>query len=491
MAAVPILVWFRQDLRLADQRALSAALATGRPVLPVYILDDAAAGSWKRGAASRWWLHHSLTSLAKDLSDLGAPLILRRGATALHLAELAAVTGATAVYCSRCYEPWAARLETSLKDLLVKDGVELKRYSGVLLKDPETLRTQAGDPFKVYTPYWRALNASGVPAQPLPRPEAIKAVKTKIASDKLKDWALLPTRPDWAGGMREAWRPGEAGAQSNLDLFLDHALTGYSEMRNRPDMTGTSRLSPHLHFGEISPHQCWHAAALQAAKNGGRSDKGLETFHKELVWREFSYNLLSHWPDLPEQPFRKEFAAYPWAKDGKALKAWQRGATGYPIVDAGLRELWHTGWMHNRVRMVVASFLIKHLLVPWQQGEAWFWDTLVDADLASNAASWQWVAGSGADAAPYFRIFNPITQGETFDPEGIYVRRWVPEIARLANAHLNAPWDAPQEVLRAAGIELGRTYPYPIVNHSHARERALAGYESVKAANAAKTAKTD
>ena len=474
-------------MRLADQRALSAALATGRPVLPLYVLDDAAAGNWQPGAASRWWLHHSLTSLAKDISDLGARIVLRRGDTGVQLAQVAAQTGATAVYCSHCYEPWAAQQETALKETLAPFNIELKRFAGTLLKDPQAIRTKAGDPFKVYTPYWNALNASGAPAQPLPAPKAIKSVRTRIDSGKLADWALLPSRPDWAGGMRDAWQPGEAGAQANLERFLDDALADYSDLRNRPDKTGTSRLSPHLHFGEISPHQCWFASASRAAADGGPSDKGLETFHKELVWREFSYNLLAHWPSLPEQPFRKEFAAFPWSANAQALKAWQRGATGYPMVDAGMRELWHTGWMHNRVRMVAASFLIKHLLIPWQQGEAWFWDTLVDADLASNAASWQWVAGSGADAAPYFRIFNPVTQGETFDAEGCYVRRWVPEIANLPNAYLHAPWTAPPAILSAAGVTLGITYPAPIIDHGFARQRALAGYETVKAANAART----
>ncbi len=488
MALAPILVWFRQDLRRADHRALTAAVATGRPILPVYILDDAAAGTWKPGAASRWWLHHSLVSLRKDLSDVGAHLVLRRGDTAQQLLSLADETKATTVVCTRAYEPWATQLETSLNKILAGADLELKRYSGALLKEPEAIRTQAGDPFKVYTPYWRALNATGAPAQPLPPPSAIKAVRSKVASDNLADWKLLPTRPDWAGGMRDTWHPGEAGARANLDLFLQDALKGYSDMRNRPDVVGTSRLSPHLHFGEISPHQCWHAAAAKAHADNGRSDKGLEVFHKELVWREFSYNQLIHWPTLPEEPFRAGFAAYPWLKDAKALDAWQRGATGYPIVDAGMRELWHTGWMHNRVRMIAASFLIKHLLIPWQQGEAWFWDTLVDADLASNAASWQWVAGSGADAAPYFRIFNPITQGENFDPDGAYVRRWVPEIASLPNDYLNAPWTAPALILAEAGVKIGKTYPHPIVDHVMARARALAGYESVKAAAADRSA---
>ncbi|MEQ1576088.1 MAG: deoxyribodipyrimidine photo-lyase [Hyphomicrobium sp.] len=483
MPPSPIIVWFRQDLRLSDQRALSAAVATQRPLLPVYILDDQAAGAWKLGAASRWWLHQSLNSLSNDLAVLGAPLILRRGNTGSQLAQLAAQSGATSVYCSHCYEPWAAKLETDLKRSLASSNAELKRFSGVLLKDPGTVCTKAGDPFKVYTPYWRAMNAQGAPPQPLPRPDAIKAVKSKIASDALASWGLEPAGPDWAPGLRAAWHPGESGANANLARFLDEGLTGYADMRNRPDKTGTSRLSAHLHFGEISPHQCWHAAAATAARNGDSSGKDLQTFHKELVWREFSYNLLSHWPNLPETPFRKEFAAFPWQEDTANLKAWQRGRTGYPIVDAGMRELWHTGWMHNRVRMVAASFLIKHLLIPWQQGEAWFWDTLVDADLASNAASWQWVAGSGADAAPYFRIFNPVTQGETFDPDGGYVRRWVPEIAALPNSHLQAPWTAPASILSAAGVTLGQTYPHPIVDHGLARLRALAGYESVKSAN--------
>lgn len=488
MALAPILVWFRLDLRLSDHRALTAAIATGRPVLPVYILDDEAAGDWKPGAASRWWLHHSLKSLSRDLADVGAKLVLRRGETGTVLTKLAQETKATTVVCTRCYEPWAAAQEVALKAALGSAGIELKRYPGALLKEPDQLRTQAGDPFKVYTPYWRALNASGAPLAPVAKPAAIPAIKSKVASDALSEWGLLPTRPDWAAGMRECWSPGEAGAHANLDSFLDSALTDYSDDRNRPDKRGTSRLSPHLHFGEISPHQCWYGAAAAAAADNGRSDKGLEVFHKELVWREFSYNLLSHWPALPHAPFRPDFAAFPWRDDAAALKAWQRGQTGYPIVDAGMRELWHTGWMHNRVRMIVASFLIKHLLIPWQQGEAWFWDTLVDADLASNAASWQWVAGSGADAAPYFRIFNPITQGETFDPDGIYIRRWVPEIAGLPGPYLNSPWTAPEAALSAAGVRLGDTYPLPIVEHAEARARALAGYESVKAATARRTA---
>ncbi len=483
MSKKPILVWFRQDLRLSDNRALSAAVATGAPVMAVYVLDDVSPGAWRMGGASRWWLHQSLTSLSASLKTAGVRLLLRRGAAPDVIGTLAVDTGATAVYCTRSYEPWAAKVEVALKTKLSTHGSELKRFAGALLREPEELRTQAGDPFKVYTPFWRSLSSKGAPAVPLPAPTQITPVKSKIVSDDLAAWTLLPTKPDWAGGMREHWQPGEAGAQARLRRFLDAALKTYTEDRNRPDVEGTSRLSPHLHFGEISPHQCWHAAVAAAEQQRG-ADKGLETFCKEIVWREFAHQLLVHWPHLPEKPFRPEFAAFPWSKDKAALRAWQRGQTGYPIVDAGMRELWHTGYMHNRVRMIVASFLIKHLLIPWQEGEAWFWDTLVDADLANNAASWQWVAGSGADAAPYFRIFAPVTQGEKFDPEAVYVRRWVPEIARLPNSVIHAPWTAPDAILKTAGVVLGKTYPHPIVDHAAARQLALAGYEKVKAANA-------
>lgn len=485
MAKPPIVVWFRQDLRLTDHRALSAAVATGAPVTLVYVLDDVSPGIWKMGGASRWWLYHSLASLSAGLEALGARLVLRQGAAAEVIAALAADIGATAVYCTRSYEPWAAKVEVALKTNLTQQGIELKRFAGALLREPEEIRTQAGEPFKVYTPFWRALSAKGPPASPLPAPTKVMAAAKKVVSDRLADWRLLPAKPDWASGMREHWQPGEAGAQQRLRRFLDGALKTYTEDRNRPDVEGTSRLSPHLHFGEVSPHQCWHGGIAAAEQQRG-ADKGLETFCKELVWREFAHQLLVHWPTLPEQPFRPEFASFPWAKNMPALTAWQRGQTGYPIVDAGMRELWHTGYMHNRVRMIVASFLIKHLLIPWQEGEAWFWDTLVDADLANNAASWQWVAGSGADAAPYFRIFAPVTQGEKFDPNAAYVRRWVPEIARLPDAVIHSPWTAPVAILKTAGVVLGETYPQPIVDHAAARQRALAGYEKVKAANAAR-----
>jgi deoxyribodipyrimidine photo-lyase len=480
MADKPIIVWFRRDLRLADHSALSAAVAAGAPVIPVFVLDDAAAGRWRAGAASRWWLHHSLAALTDALEDLGAKLVLRRGESAFELAQLAQASGAAAVYCSRAYEPWAQRLEHDVRTKLASVDVALKRFAGTLLHEPDQLQTQAGGSFKVYTPFWRALRSGTKVGRLLRPPERIPTPAKVPKSDRLDEWELLPKEPDWSAGMRDAWTPGERGAEERLSAFLSDALASYTEQRNRPDRLGTSRLSPHLAFGEISPRQCWTAAGHFASRHP-HADGGHETFLKELVWREFSAHLLHHWPDLPEVPFRAEFANFPWRKDSRHLKAWRRGRTGYPIVDAGMRELWSTGWMHNRVRMIVASFLIKDLMLPWQDGEAWFWDTLVDADLANNAASWQWVAGSGADAAPYFRVFNPITQGEKFDPEGAYVRRWVPELAKLPAKAIHAPWLAPADVLAAADVKIGSNYPKPIVDHAAARIAALDAFQALKA----------
>ncbi|WP_439541874.1 cryptochrome/photolyase family protein [Hyphomicrobium sp.] len=481
MSDTPIIVWFRRDLRLADHPALCAAVAQGRAIVPCFILDEAAAGTWRAGGASRWWLHGSLDALGRSIAGKGGRLVLRRGDTANTLIALAAETGAKDVYASRSFEPWASRLEHDVRHALSEDGIAFKRFGGTLLHDPDQLTTQAGGPFKVYTPFWRALSQRGEIGRVLPVPTKLLSPKKAPKSDSLTSWGLLPKKPDWAAGLREAWNPGEQGAQDSLTRFLDEALADYKEMRNRPDRAGTSRLSPHLAFGEISPRQCWSAAETASAHQGHGSDTGRETFHRELAWREFSAHLLHHVPTLPDQPFRSEFAAFPWRRDAAGLQAWQRGLTGYPIVDAGMRELWATGWMHNRVRMIVASFLIKDLLLPWQAGEAWFWDTLVDADLANNAASWQWVAGSGADAAPYFRIFNPVTQGRTFDPAGAYVRRWVPEIASLDNDAIHAPWEVSAAVLTAAGVRLGTTYPGPIVDHAEARLAALAALDRVKA----------
>lgn len=475
----PAVLWLRNDLRLADHPALSSAIASKRPLIPLYIFDENAPGEWRMGGASRWWLGQSLAALSDELEKRGSKLIVKRGDTVDVLTKLIKDTGAEEIYCSRAYEPWAAKLEQNVKGAVEKFGATIKRYCGALLREPESLRTKSDEPYKVYTPFWRTLSSGFVPGQLLSAPKTIPAPKKWPVSDKLESWELSPTKPDWAAGMREAWTPGENGARSRLTRFLKNALTDYREQRNRPDIEGTSRLSPHLHFGEISPRTCW-VMANHAAAEDYKKEKGLETFLKELVWREFSYSLLHHWPDLPEKPFRPEFKYFPWSKSDQRLRAWQRGQTGFPIVDAGMRELWVTGYMHNRVRMIVASFLIKDLLIPWQQGEAWFWDTLVDADLANNAASWQWVAGSGADAAPYFRIFNPVTQGQKFDPEGDYVRRWVPEVAKLPAEMIHEPWSATELELEAAGVRLGDNYPHPIVDHAIARVRALEAYETVK-----------
>jgi len=477
----PTLLWFRRDLRLHDNPALAAAVARGRPVLAVYLLDDADAGNWAPGGASRWWLHQSLSALGAGLAARGSRLILRRGPAAAAIDRLLAETGADAVYWNRRYEPWATTRDAEIKTALRGRGLEVRSFNAALLREPWTLRTGKGDPYRVFTPFWKALRAGGEPPAPLPAPDRIATPATLPASDDLASWRLQPTAPDWAGGLRAEWSPGEAGATARLDAFLDNAVFDYRDRRNLPGMRGTSRLSPHLHFGEIGPGRIWHAVTARAvAETGTAMPAGVETYLSEIAWREFSHHLLFHFPTLPEAPLRAEFAGFPWAEDGPGLAAWQRGLTGFPIVDAGMRELWATGWMHNRVRMIVASFLVKDLLLPWRLGEDWFWDTLVDADLASNAASWQWVAGSGADAAPYFRVFNPSLQGARFDSDGAYVRHWVPELASLPDHALHAPWTARPLDLADAGIRLGRDYPAPIVDHAAARDRALAAFARIR-----------
>ena len=477
MALAPLLVWFRQDLRLTDNPALAGAAAENRPVVPVYIFDEAGEGDWAPGGATRWWLHHSLASLAKDLAARGSRLILRRGKSAAVLDKLIDETGAAGVHWNRRYEPASIARDAGLKKSLEARGLVAKSFNSSLLFEPWTIRNKAGEPYRVFTQFWKTCLAGDEPPLPVKGPSKLAAPAAWPKSDALESWKLLPVKPDWAGGFRKTWTPGEAGANARLDRFLDGAVETYKTDRNRPDLEATSRLSAHLHFGEIGPRQCFHAARARA---GGTI--GAEHFLSEIGWREFSHHLLYQRPDLPEQALREDFRAFPWKDDAKKLRAWQKGNTGYPIVDAGMRELWHTGWMHNRVRMIVASFLVKHLLLPWQRGQEWFWDTLVDADLANNAASWQWVAGCGADAAPYFRIFNPILQGAKFDPDGAYTRRWVPEIAKLPTDHLFAPWEAPDLVLRAAGVTLGKTYPEPLVDHGEARARALAAFQSLREA---------
>lgn len=478
-----IVLWMRRDLRIADNPALLAAAETGAPVIPVYVLDDDTPGMWRMGGASRWWLAQSLRSLGRDLGERGSRLILRRGRADVVLTALVKETGAGAVYFTRGYEPYHRALEASLRRSLEDAGAKCKRFGGQLLIEPERHLNKSGEPFRVFTPFYKALVAADAVAHPVPAPAALTGPATWPASDSLESLELEPTKPDWAGGLRNTWSVGEAAAAHRLDLFIESMLGAYGRERDKPGTDGTSRLSPSLAFGEIGPRQIWHAV-LSAAQASGHRDLG-EAYLREIVWREFSYHLLFHFPHLPERAFKPEFDRFPWRPEARGLKAWKEGRTGYPIVDAGMRQLWQTGWMHNRVRMIAASFLVKHLLVPWQTGEAWFWDTLVDADLASNSASWQWVAGSGADAAPYFRIFNPVLQGEKFDPEGGYVRRFCPELAKLPAAVIHRPWQADPSVLRAGGVTLGVDYPKPVVDHTEARQQAMAAYSEIKTSKSA------
>ncbi|MEO7426256.1 MAG: deoxyribodipyrimidine photo-lyase [Fibrobacteria bacterium] len=492
MPATPVhatLVWFRLDLRLSDHPALHQAARRG-PVIPVYIDEDASGSGrngneWAPGAASRWWLHHSLASLDADLRARGVRLILRRGDPLAVLRDLIRETGAEAVHWSRRYEPALDLRDRKIAQALRGDGVEVEAFASALLFEPESIRTQTGGPYQVFTPYWRACLAASEPLPPLPELERIQAPEAWPDSLDLRALDLLP-HIAWAGGLAETWRPGSQGARAllgdRLDAGLNAGLRAYASDRDTPAAEGTSRQSPHLHFGEIGVREIW--AAVQGRLDAGDGDAAgrasLLAYQRQLGWREFAHHLLVHFPRTPVEPLRSGFAAFPWRRDAAGLCAWQRGRTGYPYVDAGMRQLWATGWMHNRVRMAAASFLVKHLLIPWQDGARWFWDTLVDADLAQNTLGWQWVAGCGADAAPYFRIFNPVTQGERFDPEGAYIRRWVPELARLQGKWIHRPWEAPASALNAAGLVLGGDYPLPVVDHALARARALAAYQTFR-----------
>lgn len=477
-----VLLWFRRDLRLQDNPALQAAVERRDAIIPVYILDEAGEGHWAAGGASRWWLHHALAALDELLRKHGSRLILARGESLDVIESLVRQTGATAVHWNRCYEPAAIARDKTIKARLTATGVEAKSFNSALLFEPHTITNKQGGPFQVFTPYWRRCLEQPVAAPVKFSASALAAPEKWPTSLALEALGLLP-KIAWAGGLAATWQPGETGALVRLKAFMRNGAEDYAEQRNLPDCDGTSRLSPWLHFGELGPRQVWAALQAQSKASGVfPASNGARVFLSEIGWREFAYHQLFHFPHTPEQPLREEFARFPWASDpgGQRLRAWQRGRTGYPIVDAGMRQLWHTGWMHNRVRMIVASFLVKHLRLSWTQGAAWFWDTLVDADLANNTLGWQWSAGCGADAAPYFRIFAPVLQGEKFDGEGHYVRHWVPELARMPAQWIHQPWAAPMDVLAGAGVVLGKNYPHPVVDHATARAEALAAFKSLR-----------
>jgi deoxyribodipyrimidine photo-lyase len=472
--SAPVIVWFRQDLRLSDNPALHAAAATGAPVFPVFVLDDDAAGDWKPGSASRWWLRKSLASLDQSL---GGTLRLLYGEAGRIIPQLASDTGATAVYWNRCVEPWRVERDADIKSVLLSSDIEVRTFNGNYVYDPAEIRKQDGTPYRVFTPFYRkgCLENGPDPRAPLPAPTDLRLDKDVNKAHRQSDSAL--TAYSWFDGGPREWEPGEAGAQRTLERFIELGLEEYAEGRDRPDRENVSYLSPHLHFGELSPQRA-RAAVLE--QRGRAPDDSIDKFLSELGWRDFSAHLLLQAPDLPERNLQKKFDRFPWLADEEVCKAWETGHTGYPIVDAGMRELWRTGYMHNRVRMIAASFLVKNLLQDWRRGERWFWNSLLDADLANNAASWQWVAGCGADAAPYFRIFNPVTQGKKFDPAGDYVRHHVPEIAKLPDKFVHCPWEAPAEVLQEAAVELGKTYPAPIVDLAESRQRALDAYATLR-----------
>ncbi len=476
--AAPVIVWFRRDLRLGHNPALHAAAQGGRPVIPLYVLEQAD-GVRAPGAAGLWWLDKSLRALAADLEARGSRLVLCRGDAAAVVSALAERTGAASVLWNRLYDRGAIARDRSLKRTLKDRGIQAESFNASLLSEPWALKTKAGGPFKVFTPYWKALRAEVGDFTLHRAPDRLAPPPHWPRSDALESWGLHPHRPDWSKGF-QLWTPGEAGAQARLSDFIDTELGDYPRARDAPASDGSSRLSPHLHWGEIGPRQVWRAVE-GAAHRHERLRPAADKFLAELAWREFNHEILYHHGDLATANYKPAFDAFPWSRDHKGLAAWKRGQTGYPMVDAGMRQLWATGFMHNRVRMIAASFLIKHLLIDWRIGERWFWDALVDADEANNPANWQWVAGSGADASPFFRIFSPMGQGERFDAEGAYVQQWIPELARLDSKYIHAPWTAPAAVLDKAGVTLGQTYPEPIVDHDFARKRALQAFKGLKA----------
>ena len=472
----PILVWLRKDLRLRDHPAFEAAILEKRPILPLYIWDPEEGGEWSPGAASRWWLHHALLSLAKDIQGLGGTLVVRKGKAAEILPRIAKEHNIRKIFYSRAYDPPGITTQEAVEEALDEAGLDTGSFNASLLQEPWETKNGTGKPFQVFTPYWRK-SRQVIYREPAEyAPAKLSFIKQQEPASSVDSLGLLPDH-SWHQKLESHWDVSEDAAHQQLQRTVEEVTRSYATRRNHPSVDGTSRLSPYLAWGLISPRQICKAV-LQA--DSGDSTRGENKFLVEIGWREFSYHLLYHFPSIPNQPLRAKYASFPWIEDQANLRRWQFGKTGYPMVDAGMRQLYETGWMHNRVRMVVASFLVKHLLLSWNDGARWFWDTLVDADLASNTQGWQWAAGCGADAAPYFRIFNPITQGEKFDTKGEYARRWIPALEQLPKKWIFRPWEAPADVLQASGLELGKSYPEPCIDHTEGRTRALAALATLK-----------
>jgi len=477
------ILWFRQDLRLDDNPALEAALQTGQSIIPVYIVEPDM-HDWTPGAASQWWLHHSLLALQQSLRARGSDLLILKGSAQQQIQQLCNHTSSRHVFWNRCYEPHAIQRDRQIKKSLQENDIEAHSFNGSLLTEPWQGLKKDNTPYRVFTPFWKAMQRNGINMYRFKAPEkipAMTAIDMKNSASDIDSLQLLPQIP-WDTGFHKLWQPGESGANTNLDIFLDDAALHYPEERDVPGIKGTSCLSPHLHFGEISPWKIWQALQAWSSSNtSAGSIKATEAFLRQLGWRDFAHQLLYHFPHTADKPLDERFEKFPWKRNyKKQLRRWQKGLTGIPIVDAGMRELWQTGTMHNRVRMITASLLTKNMLIPWQEGAKWFWDTLVDADLANNSMGWQWTAGSGADAAPFFRIFNPIRQGERFDTKGHYVRHWLPELKALPDKWIHHPWEAPEEVLQQAHVTLGKNYPIPIVDLSESRQRALSIWNEIK-----------